>query len=292
LDNLKRLTPYKFTKIRSLAYTLDDKCNGDEFIILMAKLFSGLNNISPYGAFHFAHLTSWPYLRKLDLTSCCSPTFRFECKEISKLKMLEELILPNESIKQSDLENIMHLPKLQTLIFNMDSEQFDDFLCEMRSRIVENITFQDSIWEFHTSNLKLDLISLRQLTIVDDKNYAVEELHSLIKALPQLERLDLIQSPIFTSEIELWKAVVCCPTLNVINISSVQLYADFFDNSRSPMERVLNKRTTPLTLHCHDTGENDYLVSRDCLSPFFYNTQLSIFADSFISEASNVKGFV
>ncbi|XP_034472990.1 uncharacterized protein LOC117780538 [Drosophila innubila] len=261
LDYLKRWRPYKFPQVLSLKYTLNDddaESNGNLVILLIAELFPRLTNLKAYGVFDCIHLDSLMYLRKLDMSECWSLTHRYECEQMGELKMLEELIIPNQGFEMGLCESIMRLPKLQTLTYNMNCDQIG-FVSGMRAKDIERITFNDSIWEFRLPALQ-SLINLRQLSLLEDDGFTSNQLQELIAALPRLERLDLINFQLWRFEIDLWETVACCPSLKILNISSMQLYADFFYINRRPMEKVLDMRSTPLTLHCHDTGENEHLI--------------------------------
>lgn len=266
LDYLKRLTPYKFEQVISLEYTINDdhaESDGNLVILLIAELFPGLTSVKPYGIFDCIHLNSLKYLRNLDMSECWCLTHRFECEKMGELKSLEELVLPNQGFETSLYERTMLLPKLRKLTYNMNCEQIE-FVTGMRAKDIERITFNDCIWEFKLPALQ-SFINLRQLTLLEDDGFTNNKLQELITALTRLERLDLIKFQLWRSEIDLWETVACCPSLKILNISGMQLYSDFFNSNRRLMEKILDKRSMPLTLHCHDTGEYEDLVSRETL---------------------------
>jgi len=215
-------------------------------------------------------------LRKLDLSECWSISGIHDdengfAKEIAELKMLEELIIENHIFDEGFYSMLMSLPKFRKLTYHMGCKQ--DGFSGTRILDIDKITFNDSIWSINLPILQ-SIKSLRQLTLLGADGFTNKKLQELVMALPRLERLDLIDFSLSRSEIELWKTVDCCPSLKILNISSTRLDADFFDISRRPMENALNKRATPLTLHCHDIGKYEHLVSRNKLLFFLGNNIL------------------
>lgn len=264
LDKLKGWRHYSFSKMRSLEYSMDDddaECNGDLFK-LTSELFPELTHFKPYGVFNCVHFKNWMCLRKLDLSECWSISGIHDeengfAKEIAELKMLEELIIENHIFEEGFYSMLMSLPKFRKLTYHMGCKH--DGFSGTRILDIDKITFNDSIWSINLHTLQ-SIKNLRQLTLLGADGFTNKKLQELVMALPRLERLDLIDFSLSRSEIELWKTVDCCPFLKILNISSTRLDVDYFDISRRPMENVLNKRSTPLTLHCHDIGKCEHLI--------------------------------
>ncbi|KAM8716043.1 hypothetical protein ACLKA7_002998 [Drosophila subpalustris] len=240
LDNLSCLMPYTFPKMMSVKYTLERneaQCNGIRFIELVAELFPGLESNEPYGVIDCVHLKNFTRLRKLDLRhSWIRWSYReYNSEIIGDLKSLEELIIPEQKTNNVHVIDVGPGTHLTNTI---------QVISQAKLPALQS------------------LISLRQLTLLEDDGFTSEALQELITALPQLERLDLVNCQFWKVETELWETVACCPSLKILNISSMPLYADFFHTrSRRPMERVLEIRSTPLTLHCPDTGEYEHLIN-------------------------------
>ncbi|KAL7741747.1 hypothetical protein ACLKA6_000358 [Drosophila palustris] len=219
----------------SVKYTLERneaQCNGKRFIELVSELFPGLESIEPYGVIDCVHLKNFTRLRKLDLRhSWIRWSYReYNSEKIGDLKSLEELIIP-------------------------DGWRFVETLLD---KGIEELTFCESFGSVTIQTYKR-LTNLRKLTIINEIKYPGEYLHEIISTLPRLEHLDVVDSPIFPSEIDLWNVVACCPSLKILNISSTDLGGDFFNISSSSMKKVLDKRSTPLTLLCHDTDNADQI---------------------------------
>jgi len=261
LNNLKLLTPYNYPKMRSLKYTVDDDdmCNDYAFQILIVELFPELTELTMHGDINFNYLKNLTHLRKLDISDC-SISSLISIPVITELEMLEELNISYQLL--NEVSTLMCLPKLRIITSQFGCKH--DVLSEMRVKDIHKIIFNDSIWEFSLPALQT-LTNLRQLTLLEDDGFTSEQLQELITGLPQLERLDLINFTLWGSEIELWQTVASCPPLRILNISRMQLYADFFEIGRRHMEKVLDNRSTFLSLHCYDTGPHENLVSRNRL---------------------------
>ncbi|KAH8377389.1 hypothetical protein KR093_005211, partial [Drosophila rubida] len=267
IDILKRWESYTFCSMKALEYKLDD-CNCDvddanEAIKIIAKLFPGLRSVKPYGGFDCSHLPIWTQLRKLDLSEW-SPSSVMEyssVQEITKCLLLEELILSYYFEWPGIYDVVMVLPKLHTLSFSLkDDDLIFVNLLEKRGKEVHTIIFNDCIWEYKVPTLH-KMSNLRHLTLLEDDGFTSEMLLELVADLKHLEQIDLVDCQLWTGEEELWRTVASCPSLRTLNISGMQLYENFFEFSRRVMDKTLNNRAQPLTLHCHNTGNYEELVS-------------------------------
>ncbi|KAH8262921.1 hypothetical protein KR044_002025, partial [Drosophila immigrans] len=261
MEFLQRWENFTFPNMRTLKYTLDDgDCdkNDDQVIEIMAKLFPGLRSLKPHGGFNCELLPNWRQLRKLDLSDWWEGHKGFDCpKEIAKCQLLEELILYKHFLWFEMYDVIMALPKLRTFSFNPNGR--DDILAELldrRGKDVHKMIFNDCIWEYSMPTLH-KMCNLHHLTLLEDDGFTSEKLRELIADLKQLEQIDLIDFQIWSGEAELWQTVASCPSLRILNISGMQLYEDFFQFGRRVMVDTMNNRPQPLTLHCHNTGENE-----------------------------------
>lgn len=267
LNNLQCWTKYRFPKMRSLEYILDkdEDCDNKSaesnlFIQLMAELFHGLSYIKPYGRFDLIHLENWMNLRKLDLFDCCPVSKSSESAQgIEGLQILEELIIYRDNLSAKHFKMLIRLPNLQSLTLKYSGTDRLRYVIEMRAKDIEKITINGNNLE--EIPLQKQMINLRQVTFLDTSEIRQGEVEELIGALPLLERLDIVDSRILSTEIELWQSIECCPYLKILYISNMNLEKGFFSSSRRPMEEALNKRSSPLALYCNDIGDNEHLIS-------------------------------
>ncbi|KAL7741085.1 hypothetical protein ACLKA6_018120 [Drosophila palustris] len=271
LDNLICLKSYTFPMMRSLEYKYDDwhsysfynssimrsmkytDLKVDRVTKLFAELFPRLESLKPHGAFEYILLKNWMNLRKLDLSECWNrETFEmYEFEEIGELKTLEELTIADVTYFEEDIHKVfLRLPKLRSLTFS--GTGWFGHIIKMLNKNIEEIIFCNSFDE----RIYNGFTNLRKLTIICELQYN-GDLHEVFKTLPRLEHLDIVDSPIVESEIELWEVVACCPSLKILNIAGTDLGDYFFNISRRPMKKALDKRTTPLTLLCHGTQYYD-----------------------------------
>ncbi|KAH8263474.1 hypothetical protein KR044_009335, partial [Drosophila immigrans] len=266
MDFLKRWEDYTFPNMKTLEYTLD-RCHSktnvaDDALEIMAKLFPELRSLKTYNSFYYGLLAKWTQLRKLELTEWCENVYNHERPEmIISCQLLEELTLSCDFHWPHIYDAILGLPKLHTLSYCLGFIR-DDILTELhnRGRDIHKMVFNDCIWLYCNSKLH-KLRNLRHLILLEEKNVTSQLISELVAGLKQLVQIDLIDFQIWTSETELWKTIARCPSLKILNISGMQMYEDFFVIDRSIMENTLNNRSQPLTLHCHNTGENETLVS-------------------------------
>lgn len=258
LDRLKSWKNFNFPEMTSLQYRVHnenvDMTNENLVTQLLGELFPELHNIMPCGRFDLIHLTNWKQMRKLDMFYCkpFSPTDE-SARGISGLQMLQHLIINSEDLREEQFKTFLGLPKLRSLTLGYLAVKRLNSIIEMRCPKIESITLNYLSWK-ELSVVK-NLINLRKLTLLNIK-ITSENIQDLIKGLPLLEQLDIIDSRIWRSENELWKTVACCSSLKILNISNVKLYGSFFSANRRPMEIVLNGRPIPLTLYWHDISEN------------------------------------
>lgn len=259
LDNLKLWCTYKFPNVRELKYTLDDDeepCNHQTVLELSAEIFPALNSLKPYGKIHSLKVEDFKQLRRLDLTEC-------EISNLSGIETIEELIIELYYAENLfDADDLTSLPKLKTLSYEyrVEHEILLDKVIQKRCKDITELSFHDCIWAYHLTILQSPKC-LRRLTLIEDDGFLVDQLHTIVAHLPQLEQLDLVDFQFFSTEIQLWQTVSACPSIKIFNISGMQLYEDFFEPYRRYMEQALRNRNAPLTLHCHNTGVNRHLVS-------------------------------
>ncbi|EDW03807.1 GH11441 [Drosophila grimshawi] len=249
---------HRFPSVRELNYKLNLNDDWVKVQKLLVELFPGVSSAYPIGKVNYNVAGEWMQLRKLDLTEC----WDINKTEISRLPMLEELIIC-QFIQSGDpfATSVASLPRLQVLSLNT-GESFMNSILDLRCLDIEELVFSDSIADYDLAKLQ-QVKNLRKLTLSNEFNFPVDSLQSLVSALPVLEQLHVIDCQFWCNENDLWKTIDMCPSLKVLNITDVHLHDNFFDQSRRFMENVLRKRSTPLTLHWHDTGNNEDLI-RQC----------------------------
>ncbi|XP_064548601.1 uncharacterized protein LOC135435466 [Drosophila montana] len=261
LRQLKLWVGHRFPRTRVLAYTLDEYdelTNAERALELLVVLFPELNSVKPFGPFKGRIIAKWTQLRQLDLSESWPID---ESVSMCKFQKLEQLTIDCDFINNISTESILCLPKLRTLCFHPGDKSNEVLgqIIQHRGLDIHELIFHDIIWDCALATLQ-QVKNLRQLTLIEDDGFKVAQLQSLVSALPLLEQLNLINFQFWRTETELWQTVANCSSLRILNISGMQLYSEFFDFSRRPMEDVLRKRPEPLTLNCHNTGDNEHLI--------------------------------
>lgn len=255
LNTLKCWTGYNFPKIRSLSYrqsimglTLPYNWEESDLVMqLVAKLFPDLNHFKPYGQFEFIHLRNWKHLRKLDMLRCYPTSETCKSAEgFEGLQMLEELTINDEKLSEEQFKMLVCLPRLQTLIIGQGTNYPFRFYNEMRVLDIEKITLLD--FNLHESELR-KCLKLRHL-MLDSDDFKGEDIPKVVRALPLLERLDIVKVSNSFTETELWQTVACGPSLEFISMWYLDLDEHFYSLNRQPMEMALKGRSTPLTIEC------------------------------------------
>lgn len=275
-DRLECWTGYNFPKMRIFEYSLkfgeDDK-EANLVIQLMIELFPELTHFKPDGKFDINYLTNWMNLRKLDMRRYCPVDQNDQFgKDMGGLQMLEDLVIFHEDLTEEQFKMFMRLPKLQRLnIQLLEHICLSQVIKMLRAKDIEKITLNcDSLGELFDVK---QLINLRELTLwnLDEEMITREDFLKIITALPVLERINFMYTRFWCSEIELWETVANCPSLKILNISVMDIDEDFFLSDRRPMEKALNKRSSPLILYSRNSGEIERLM---CL--YFKHPKLKV----------------
>ncbi|XP_001988938.2 uncharacterized protein LOC6561696 isoform X1 [Drosophila grimshawi] len=264
---LKLMAPWvghRFPSVRELSYELNPDDDWVKAQKLLVELFPGVSSACPRGKVNYNVAAEWIQLRKLDLTD----SWDINKTEISQLTMLEELIIC-ALVPSGDpfVTSVASLPRLQVLSFITNGAQFTpgafmNSILDLRCLDIEELVFSDSISDCDLAKLQ-QVKNLHKLTLSEEDDFQLDSLQSLVSALPVLEQLHVIDCQFWCNENDLWQTIDICPSLKVLNITGFHLYDHFFGQSRRFMENVLRKRSTPLTLHWHDTGNNENLI-RQC----------------------------
>ncbi|EDW11037.1 uncharacterized protein Dmoj_GI16596, isoform B [Drosophila mojavensis] len=247
---LQRWIMYSFPKLRELSFSLDDGCEAIEELVheVLVDIFPDLTSLQLSGKFYSKIIQKWPELRRLDLSDCdCEPAAELSMCNFLKL---EEITVQTDFLFQKFIDSTVVLPNLRTFCFYGEdkTDQVLNWIIDKRAEI-SRISFNDSIWYCGAGTLE-KMKHLRQLTLVEDEGFEAYQLKALLKCVPQLRQLDLVNLQIWGSESELWQTVSQCNSLQVLNIYGMQLDESFFDIGRYHMRSVLSKRSTPLQLLC------------------------------------------
>ncbi|EDX03987.1 uncharacterized protein LOC6731243 isoform X1 [Drosophila simulans] len=306
MDQLERWRGHTFPNMRQLTYLGDETSDieGDADIAILVDLFPQLEAIGVSGNTTGNHISRWRNIRRLDLQLCwyLSPqAFEDICqnlrlqtlsiqwqkieenayvRSICMLQELEELELDIVYLSRDNISQLLGLPKLKTLRLH-DFDQLDDLLWNIgsiRGQDVLTAAFSNNIWMRPTEVLA-KLRNLRCLTLVDDEGCAVINFSTIIKCFPLLEQLHLENSRIWVNADGIWDVLLASPRLRELSISNHVLYDEFFAFNKSTMNRALNQRTEPLTIHFYKTGMED-MVSKHFKHPNL-NVSFSATSSSF-----------
>lgn len=257
LNQLKLLENHKLSNVRVLEYERNayfQNTQSPEF--LLPEIFPELKSLKICGGclrgFNFQKFSQ---LSKLEIWDCYGYGGNLTGHET-----LEELILDTHVHENVfNCNTVKNFPKLHTISFPTDSSiypknpHFYGILGQKSIGITE-LSFNRLLSCYIRSRFKLPK-ELRRLSVIDDKDLTMNELLALISG-SMLEQLDLVDSPVFSSEEQLWKTVTVCPSMRILNISGMKMKNDFFELSRNHMKDALGNRSEPLELHCHNFNRN------------------------------------
>lgn len=271
-NSLQILNKYKFPNMRELEFEIPyAHCTQsthepieDKFELLL-QLFPSLISLKLINVdMKSLNIGKFKYLRKLDLWECHYYDY------LTGSESVEELIIDmgvNENVFY--VEVLDSFPKLRSLDMSHDdssSESTMHDILKLRCNDITELSCYNCIWAYSLTILR-SIKNLMRLTLIEEENLTVDDLQTIAFRLPLLEHLDLVRSPLFLTEIHLWKVIGACPSLKILNIDGMLLKTDFFEQSRHYMKQALQTRSVPLKLYCHDTGRNRNLVSNIwCLS--------------------------
>jgi len=260
-------------------YNLEE---ADEETLLLTELFPLLTSLTLNSSTTGRYLWQWSDLKELNLIWCEyleTDTFEqiFASLKLTKLTLLyygynvnlgqkvlaitrcstlEELILDDHHLLGDFLTRLMNLPHFRRLAFY--TRDYYEFLLSSVARHkplkVRSLLFNDSFWSSErVAESIMRMTNLRRLVLQED-DIDSQQLHAICHKLPQLEELHLVQLREIPSPTHLWNFIGLCPSLRILNLSSTKLSCHFLYVSHSRLSKVLINRSSPLTLHLHNTG--------------------------------------
>lgn len=269
LQQLKWLKNYKFPNVCELTCK-DTRCSGfiELDMDLLAEIFPALKSLTlcNISIEDCIKIDSFKQLRKLSLFEM------WDMYEIGGSETVEELSL-GDNVVTYVYKDLGDFPKLQTLsmsIYNDDQSELVKVFTERGNEITE-LSFNVSFRETYTTTLQSCLKNLIRLTLINE-DCSMQDLQTAVSAMPLLEQLDLVNFESLSTEIQLWKIVIACPSLKILYISGLH-QDDFFERGRHHMKEALQNRSLPLTLHCHNVDN----IGRDLVSTIETNPYLSIY---------------
>lgn len=282
-DLLRKWTEYSFPQLRSLDCHMDYNLEeADEETLLLTELFPLLTSLTLNSSTTGRYLWQWSDLKELNLIWCEyleTDTFEqiFASLKLTKLTLLyygynvnlgqkvlaitrcstlEELILDDHHLLGDFLTRLMNLPHFRRLAFY--TRDYYEFLLSSVARHkplkVRSLLFNDSFWSSErVAESIMRMTNLRRLVLQED-DIDSQQLHAICHKLPQLEELHLVQLREIPSPTHLWNSISLCPSLRILNLSSTKLSCHFLYVSHSRLSQVLINRSSPLTIHLHNTG--------------------------------------
>uniref|UniRef100_A0A6P4FSC5 Uncharacterized protein LOC108052623 n=1 Tax=Drosophila rhopaloa TaxID=1041015 RepID=A0A6P4FSC5_DRORH len=282
-DLLMKWTAYSFPHLRSLDCHMDYNLEeADEETLLLTELFPLLTSLTLSSSTTGCHLRRWRQLKELNLIWCeylDTDTFEeiFSSLKLTKLTLLyygynvnlgekvldvtlcstlEELIIDDHHLLGAFMPLLMDLPHFRRLVFY--TRDYYEHLLGMVARRhplkVRSLLFNDSFWSSErVAEDILGMTNLRRLVLQED-DIDSQQLHAICQRLPHLEELHLLQMRELPPPTRLWNLICSCPELRILNLSSNKLASSSVEFSWSRLPKVLLNRSSPLTLHLHNTG--------------------------------------
>ncbi|KAH8353233.1 hypothetical protein KR084_009762 [Drosophila pseudotakahashii] len=282
-DLLTKWKAYRFSNLRSLDCHMDYNLEeADEETLLLTELFPLLTSLTLNSSTTGRYLWRWAGLKELNLTWCEyleTDTFAeiFGSLKLTKLTLLyygynvnlgedvlavtrcstlEELIIDDHHLLGDFLPRLMNLPNFRRLAFY--TRDYYEFLLHSVARLkplkVRSLLFNDSFWSSErVAESILDMTNLRRLVLQED-DIDSHMLHTICHKLAKLEELHLLQMREVPSPTHLWNCIGICPMLRTLNLSSTKLSYQSVDLNSPHLLNILVKRSSPLTLHLHNTG--------------------------------------
>ncbi|XP_030376692.1 uncharacterized protein LOC115625691 [Scaptodrosophila lebanonensis] len=283
VEHLQPWKKHSFSSIRTLKCSLDDEVDPAEGIRLLVELFPALTSLKLEGPISGIDMWHWTELQDLDLSGCYDlepqyfkqifgtlkleklnfavgqrQSYLEEALSIASCRTLQELQIDDFYVTEVFIAHLNMLPNFRRLTMRTTGNPKIEAIVNLMSYRITQAQFNDAIWTCPAHVLQ-KLTSLELLAIIED-DIESSDITLLVSNLPSLKQLHLINTQIWRVAADLWNMVNLCPSLELINLTGMQMYEDFFDVIGEKMELSLRNREKPLIVNLHNTGDQEHLI--------------------------------
>ncbi|XP_062141101.1 uncharacterized protein LOC133849206 isoform X1 [Drosophila sulfurigaster albostrigata] len=271
MEFLKSCENYSLQRVQILSYTLDDSCNAVEAQKILTNIFPGVRCVTPDKHFCYCLLPKWTQFRKLVIRKYVRINDPTRHCELPQSRLIEELVAPDFYMIGHCLTGNMYLPKLRTItICLLDS------YAETRNPTYRPLYFLHLLNKYGVTKDKIRDLMLERVWCYES------HLCGVVKSLRNLVRLGLDRCSC-SNEKSLWKIVAKRPSLEILDITSMNLGRHFFSKNRRLMNRTMRNRHAHLKVIYANIGKNEVLIRR-----YFTHPRLQLIPDH--KNQKNVLG--
>ncbi|XP_034118104.1 uncharacterized protein LOC117577205 [Drosophila albomicans] len=269
MEFLKNCENYSLPRVQILSYTLDDSCNAVEAQKILTNIFPGVRCVMPDKHFCYCLLPKWRQFRKLVIRKFVRVNDPTRHCDLPQSRLIEELVASDAYMIGHYFGNVMYLPKLRTITICL-IDTYEE---------TSNPTYRPLyIFKF-----------LNKYGVTEDKIRGVMlervwcfGVCDVVKSLRNLVRLGLDRRSC-SNEKSLWEIVAKRPSLEILDITSMNLGRHFFSKNRRRMNRTMHNRYAHLTVIYANIGKNEGLIRR-----YFTHPRLQLIPDH--KKQKNVLG--
>ncbi|XP_062141103.1 uncharacterized protein LOC133849206 isoform X3 [Drosophila sulfurigaster albostrigata] len=268
MEFLKICENYSLPRVQALSYTLDDSRSRVEAQQILTKIFPDVRCVKPDKRICYCSLSKWTQFRTLIIREEFLWRDPNHYCNLRHCTLIEELIAPDIYIMSHSLDGFMPLPKLRTIT-----------ICVSRRYINTPLNALKSIDKYGGTEGNTD--NIRGL-MLDGVWCTYSDLCGVVISLRNLVRLDLDRCSCFI-ETHLWTIVAKSPSLEILDITRMNLGRHFFSKNRRLMNRTMRNRHAHLTVIYANIGINEVLIRR-----YFTHPRLQLIPDH--KNQKNVLG--
>ncbi|XP_062139424.1 uncharacterized protein LOC133848063 [Drosophila sulfurigaster albostrigata] len=255
MEFLKICENYSLPRVQILSYTLDDSRIAVEAQKMLTNIFPGVCCVKPDKHFCYCLLPKWRQFRKLVIRKFVRANDPTHHCALPQSRLIEELVAPDFYILGHYFDRFMYLPKLRTItICLLDTYE------ETTNPIYRPLYIFKFLTKYGVTEDKIGGLMLERVWCFESN------LCDVVKSLRNLVRLGLDRRSC-SNEKSLWKIVAKRPSLEILDITSMNLGRHFFSTNRHLMNITMHNRHAPLTVIYANIGENERLIRRHFTHP-------------------------
>ncbi|XP_062139605.1 uncharacterized protein LOC133848179 [Drosophila sulfurigaster albostrigata] len=262
MEFLKICENYSLPRVRMLSYTVDDSRIAVEAQKILTNIFPGVRCVKPDKHFCHCSLSKWTQFRTLIIRKEFLWRDPNDYCNLRDCTLIEELIAPDIYIINQSSDGFMPLPKLRTIIISV-SDRY----------VTTPLTALMGIDKYGGTEGNTD--NIRGL-MLDKVGCTYSDLCGVVRSFRNLVRLNLDRWSCL-NETRLWKIVAKSPSLEILDITRMNLGMDFFSSNRRLKCDVMYYRRAPLTVFYAYTDQE--LIRR-----YFTHPRLQLIPEHKIQE--------
>ncbi|XP_051858578.1 uncharacterized protein LOC117573628 isoform X2 [Drosophila albomicans] len=244
--------------VQILSCTLDDSRSRVEAQRILTHIFPGVRCMKPDLPICYCSMSKWTQFRELIVVHPYFEHHTYHFCFLGQLPSIEELVAPDVYIINHSFQGFMHLPNLRTITIRVSDE-----FANRNDPLYDPLITLMGIDQYGGTEGNTDNIRGLMLDGVWCIHY---DLCNEVRSFRNLVRLDLDRRSCST-EICLWEIVAQRPSLEILDITRMDLGCNFFSLNRYLMNITMHNRHAPLTVIYANIGENEGLIRRHFTHP-------------------------